>query len=128
MKKERDERKKKKGEPSEPLVVRANQGREIAMVSLLSQNANWPFRYSRCTFLGYTELSTPPLSRLPPLFSSKPLVQQSEHLGNIELNVFEIELILVVLLHLEQVIQLKVKLQKTSVATFVVEGNNKRSR
>lgn len=56
--------------------------------------------------------------RLPPLLSRKSLVQQSENLGDVELHVFEIQVILSILLHLEQVIQLKIQLEETTVASW----------
>jgi hypothetical protein len=41
------------------------------------------------------------MSASPAFLPRKTLVQQSQHLSDVELNIFEIEVILVVLLHLE---------------------------
>jgi len=54
--------------------------------------------------------------RSPSLLAGETLVKQGENLGNVEVNVFEVELVLVVLLHLEQVVQLKVEFEKPAVA------------
>lgn len=95
------------------------------MVSLLSQNADSPIRYSHCTWSGGSRLCrfSPFALCSPSLLASKSLVEQCEHFGDIELHVFEIELILVVLLHLQQVVEFEVKLQKTTVATCQVISN-----
>ncbi len=54
---------------------------------------------------------------LPPLLPRKPLVKQRQHLGHVELHVLEVEVVLVVLLHLEQVVQLEVQLEQAAVAS-----------
>lgn len=54
---------------------------------------------------------------LPSLLSSKTLVEQGKNFGDVELDVLQIKVILAVLLHLEQVIELEVKLQEASVTT-----------
>jgi hypothetical protein len=41
---------------------------------------------------------------LPALLPCEPLVEQDKHLGDVELDVFQIKVFLVVLLHLEQVV------------------------
>lgn len=56
---------------------------------------------------------------LPPLLSCKSLVQKGKHFGDVELDIFEIKLILVVLLHLQQIVQLKIELQESSVAACI---------
>lgn len=58
---------------------------------------------------------------LPSLLSCEALVQEDEHLAHVELYVFEIKVLLVVLLHFEQVVQLEVQFEKTPVAAFVVQ-------
>lgn len=54
---------------------------------------------------------------LPPLLSREALVEQSEHLGHVELDVFKVELVLAVLLHLEQVVELEVEFEEAAVAS-----------
>lgn len=54
---------------------------------------------------------------LPPLFPRKSLVQEGEDFWYVELDILQIKFLLAVFLHLEQVIELEVKLQKTTVAT-----------
>lgn len=53
---------------------------------------------------------------LPPLLPCEPLVQQRKHFRDVELDVLQVKVFLVVLLHLEQVVQFEVKLKQTSVA------------
>lgn len=48
------------------------------------------------------------ITTLPPLFTSKPLVQEGQHLGDIELYVFKIKILLAVFLHLQKIIELQV--------------------
>jgi hypothetical protein len=47
---------------------------------------------------------------LPPLLSGETFVKQSQDLGDVELNVFKIKIVLPIFLHLEKVVQLKVQL------------------
>lgn len=54
----------------------------------------------------------------PPLLPSKSLVEQCKNFGNIELNVFQVQFVLVVLLHLEQVVKLEVEFQQPPVPAF----------
>lgn len=56
-------------------------------------------------------------SCLPSLLASEPLVKQRQNLGYVELDIFQIELVLVILLHFQKIIQLEIKLQKSSVTT-----------
>ena len=58
------------------------------------------------------------IDRLPALLSSEALVEQSQHLWHVELDVFKVQVILVVLLHLKQVIQLEVQFEQTPVAAY----------
>jgi hypothetical protein len=46
---------------------------------------------------------------LPPFLSREAFIQKSQNLWYIELDVFEIKIFLVILLHLEQIIELQVK-------------------
>jgi hypothetical protein len=62
---------------------------------------------------------------LPSLLSCEALVEEDEDFRDIELDVLEIKVFLVVLLHLEQIVELEIQLQQSSVATFVVQRNDK---
>lgn len=53
----------------------------------------------------------------PPLFAGKPFVEQVEHFGNVELDVFEVKVLLVVLLHLEKIVEFQVKLEESAIAS-----------
>ena len=46
---------------------------------------------------------------LPSFLSRKALIEERQNLGNVELYVFEIEVLLVIFLHLEQVVELEVQ-------------------
>ena len=48
---------------------------------------------------------------LPPLLSCKSFVQECKHLGDVELDILQIEVLKVVLLHLQEIVQLEIKLQ-----------------
>lgn len=56
---------------------------------------------------------------LPPLLPSKSLVEQCKDFGDVELDVFEIQLVLVIFLHLKQIIELEVQFEQSSVSAFV---------
>ena len=58
----------------------------------------------------------------PLLFPRKSLVEKGENLGDVELNVFEIKIFLVVSLHLEQIIELEIKLEQSTVSAWVVKN------
>lgn len=49
-------------------------------------------------------------SPLPALLAREALVQQREHFGHVELHVFQVQLLLSVFLHLEQVVELEIEL------------------
>lgn len=49
--------------------------------------------------------------RLPPLLSCKSFVKKRKHLGDIELDVFQVKVFEVVLLHFQQIIELEIKLE-----------------
>ena len=51
------------------------------------------------------------VSKSPSFLSRKPLVEQSQDLGHVELYIFEVESFLIVLLHFEKIVQFKVKLE-----------------
>ena len=57
------------------------------------------------------------IDHLPALLASETLIQQSQHLRHVELDVFEVEIVLVILLHLQQIIQLEIQLKQASVTT-----------
>lgn len=48
------------------------------------------------------------------LFPRKSFIEERQHFRNIKLNIFEIEIFLSVLLHLEQVVKLEIQLQQTT--------------
>ncbi len=55
---------------------------------------------------------------LPPFLPRKALVEQCQDLGNVELDVFQIQVVLVVLLHLQEVVELEIELEETPVASY----------
>lgn len=57
-------------------------------------------------------------SNSPALLSGKALVEQGQDLGDVELNVFQVQVVQVVLLHLQQVVELQIKLQEASVPSW----------
>lgn len=57
-------------------------------------------------------------SSLPCPLSGEPFVEQSQDLGNVELYVFKVEILLSVLLHLEKIVQLEIQLEKTPITSF----------
>ena len=54
---------------------------------------------------------------LPALLASKPLVQECQNLGDIELDILKIKVLEVVFLHFQQVIEFQIKLQKSASTT-----------
>lgn len=54
----------------------------------------------------------------PSLLPSKPLVEQCKDLGNIKLNVFQVQFVLVILLHLKKIIKLEIEFEQSSVSAF----------
>lgn len=57
-------------------------------------------------------------SILPPLLPREPLVEQREYLGYVELHVLKIEVVLVVLLHLQQIVKLEIQLEQATIPTY----------
>lgn len=51
---------------------------------------------------------------LPALLPCKPLIKKREHSRNVKLDILEIEIFKVVLLHLQQIVKLEVQLQKAT--------------
>ena len=52
------------------------------------------------------------------LLPCKPLIEKSQYLGNVELNILQIKVLLAIFLHLEQVIKLQVKFKQSSSSTY----------
>jgi hypothetical protein len=57
---------------------------------------------------------------LPSLLPREALIQQHQHLTDIKLDILEIQILLVVFLHLQQIIKLEIKLEQAAIAAFVV--------
>lgn len=55
---------------------------------------------------------------LPALLPSKSLIEQCKDFGDVKLNVFEIQLVLVIFLHLKQIIELEVEFKQSSVSAL----------
>ena len=55
---------------------------------------------------------------LPALLPREALVQEGEHLGDVELDVFQVKIVLVVFLHFQQIVELEIQLEETSVASW----------
>jgi hypothetical protein len=51
------------------------------------------------------------------LLPSKSLVEQGQDLRHIELHIFEVQVILTVFLHFQEIIKLEIKLEKTTGTT-----------
>jgi hypothetical protein len=54
------------------------------------------------------------VAHLPSLLPCKTLVQESQDLRHIELHIFEIQVLLVVFLHLQEIVELEIQLQQAS--------------
>ena len=65
---------------------------------------------------------------LPTLLPCESFVQQRQHLGDVELDILEIEILEVILLHLQQVIEFQVQLQEPPSTTLVMQTDDKRPR
>ncbi len=48
---------------------------------------------------------------LPPFFPCKPLIEQRKDLGNVEMDIFQIQGLLVILLHFQQIVKLEIQLE-----------------
>lgn len=55
---------------------------------------------------------------LPPLLSCEPLVQESEDFWYVELNILKIKIVLVVLLHLEQVVEFEIEFEQSAISAY----------
>lgn len=53
----------------------------------------------------------------PSLLAREALVQESKHFCDVELDVLEIEVLLTVLLHFEEIVEFEVELQQASIPT-----------
>ncbi len=58
-------------------------------------------------------------TRLPSLLPSKSLVKKREHLGNVELDIFQVQVVLVVLLHLQKIVELEIQLEEATVPPWL---------
>lgn len=56
---------------------------------------------------------------LPPFLSCEALIKKSENFWYIELDIFQVEIFLIVLLHFKQIVKLEVKLQKTTIPPYM---------
>lgn len=54
----------------------------------------------------------------PSLLPSKPLVEQCKDLGDIKLNVFQVQFVLVIFLHLKQIVKLEIEFEQSSVSAY----------
>lgn len=72
----------------------------------------------RQTKLHPFHIVSPASSQLPVLLPCKSLVEQGQDFWHIELNVFKIQFIMVVLLHFQEIVQLEIKLQESSVPAW----------
>lgn len=52
---------------------------------------------------------------LPALLPSEPLVQKGKNFRYVELDILEVQLVLSVLLHFQEIVELEIELQKASV-------------
>lgn len=66
---------------------------------------------------GFVSFFSGAVARLPTLLSCESLVQEGKDLGDVELDILQIQIILIVLLHLEQIVQLEVKLKQATVTS-----------
>lgn len=55
---------------------------------------------------------------LPALLTREAFVQKRKHLGDIELNIFQVKVFQAVLLHLEQIVEFEVQLQQPTSTTY----------
>ena len=57
------------------------------------------------------------IHRSPPPLSREPLVQEGEDFADVELHVLEIEVLLVIFLHLKEIVKLEIQFQQASRST-----------
>lgn len=57
------------------------------------------------------------IDHLPALLPREAFVQQRQDLWHVELDIFQVQVILIVLLHLKQIIKLEIQFKETSIAT-----------
>lgn len=55
---------------------------------------------------------------LPALLSRESLIQQSKNFGNVELNVLQIKIFLILLLHFEEIIKFEIEFEQTSSTSY----------
>ncbi len=54
---------------------------------------------------------------LPGLLPSKALVEKSKNLGDVELDVFQVKVVLVVFLHLKEIVELEIEFQEAPISS-----------
>ena len=59
-------------------------------------------------------------ANLPSLLPCESLVEKDQDFGHVELYVFQVEIFLIVLLHLEKIVQFQVEFEKTAITSLVV--------
>ena len=57
--------------------------------------------------------------KLPAFLPCKSLVEKCKHLRHVKLDILEIQILLIILLHLEQIVKFEVELQKPPVAPWI---------
>jgi hypothetical protein len=77
-----------------------------------------PHRHHRTTSLltNEKEKKNKEQQGLPPFLARKAFVEKREHLGDVELHVLKIEILLIVFLHLQQIVEFQVKFEKSAIA------------
>ena len=82
--------------------------------------------------LGKSSAGVVSVIHLPSFLSGEALVEQSQDLGYIELDIFEVEVLLIVLLHFQQVIELQVEFEEAPISAYsivsvlhTIESNSK---
>jgi hypothetical protein len=79
--------------------------------------------FQSCDLLAHTKLSSNSVGMgaraglSPALLACKTLVEKGEDLADIELDIFEVEILLVVFLHLQEIVKFQVQLQQSTVAS-----------
>ena len=54
----------------------------------------------------------------PPLFPRESLVEQCQDLGDVELHILKIQGFLIILLHLQKVVELQIELQEATISSW----------
>lgn len=72
---------------------------------------------TRCNVPRRLAIRVPCPVELPAFLPGEPLVEKGEHLRHVELNILQVQLFLIVLLHLQEIVKLKIEFQKPSIAS-----------